>query len=409
MEVEVTKVLLTAGFPQRSFVANLQIMRLPVLLSFCTVATVAFAQPPNDQCSAVAPFDLSIGGNVVRTGTRTAATTTNDGVPTSVLMTTPNVASVWEAFTTTECSNVTVLYCNTPLPATTMWNFLSTTCPADVPIYFSFADFGIQCPNGQFGIQWFNLPPGTYYLPVYCTSTGGPYSMEFSAVACIPGPANDECAGAITLPVNTSCEPTVGSVANGTFSFPANACNGATGAANDDVWFSFVATGTQHTITLNTTSADLDAVMELFPADCSSTTPLACADATFEGGMEVMQASGLEVGATYRFRVFHYFTSITYEPEFTVCVTGDVGTGLDVPMAHDIRVFPTATEGLVYVQGVLPGSQVRVIDHLGRTMETGSVTSEGMVVDLADQPSGVYVVEVLGPDGSGSRRSVVRL
>ena len=78
-------------------------------------------------------------------------------------------------------------------------------------------------------------------------------------------------------------------------------------------------------------------------------------------------------------------------------------------MAHDIRVFPTATEGLVYVQGVLPGSQVRVIDHLGRTMETGSVTSEGMVVDLADQPSGVYVVEVLGPDGSGSRRSVVRL
>ncbi|MBL7956173.1 MAG: T9SS type A sorting domain-containing protein [Flavobacteriales bacterium] len=384
-------------------------MRLHLLLSFCTAASVAFAQPPNDQCSAVTPFDLSIGSTVVRNGTRTAATTTNDGVPTSVLMTTPNVATVWEAFTTTECSNVTVLFCNTPLPATTMWNFLSTTCPADVPIYFSFADFGLLCPNGQFGIQWFNLPPGTYYLPIRCTTSGGDYSMELSAVACIPGPANDECAGAIDLLVNTSCEPTPGSVENGTFSFPATACNGATGVANDDVWFSFVATGTQHTITLNTTSADLDAVMQLFPGDCSSTTPIACADATLDGGTEVMQASGLEVGATYRFRVFHYYTALAYEPEFTICVTGDVGTGMIAPEDPGVRVLPTATQDIVTVQGIRPGSQVRLIDQLGRTLETISVTGEPTVVDLSARRSGVYVVEVLGPDGSGSRISVVRL
>ncbi len=324
-------------------------------------------------------------------------------------MTTPNVATVWEAFTTTECSNVTVLFCNTPLPATTMWNFLSTTCPADVPIYFSFADFGLLCPNGQFGIQWFNLPPGTYYLPIRCTTSGGDYSMELSAVACIPGPANDECAGAIDLLVNTSCEPTPGSVENGTFSFPATACNGATGVANDDVWFSFVATGTQHTITLNTTSADLDAVMQLFPGDCSSTTPIACADATLDGGTEVMQASGLEVGATYRFRVFHYYTALAYEPEFTICLTGDVGTGMIAPEDPGVRVLPTATQDIVTVQGIRPGSQVRLIDQLGRSLETISVTGEPTVVDLSARRSGVYVVEVLGPDGSGSRISVVRL
>lgn len=375
---------------------------------FSFLALFSAAQPENDQCSAVTPFELSIGNTVTRAGTRTAATTTNDGVAGSVLMTTANVATVWEAFTTTECSNVSVLYCGTALPATTMWNFLSTTCPADVPIYFSYANFGMLCSNGQFGIQWFNLPAGTYYLPIYCTASGGAYSVDISAAACIPGPANDDCVGTFPLPVNTTCQPFDGSVENGTFSFAASVCNGATGNPNDDVWFSFVATSTEHTIRMDALPGDLDAVIELFDGDCSSTTPIACADDGLEEAPETLVAEDLMIGATYRFRIFHYYTSFALYPEFTVCVTGDTGTGLVEVDGGQMSVRPTATDGSTTIFGASNGSLFRIIDHVGRVVEHGRISSEQYVIDLTGRSAGLYVIEVVAPNGERERMSVVR-
>lgn len=383
-------------------------MRTPLLVLSFAIISIAQAQPPNDQCSAVTPFDLSIGSTVTRTGTRTGATTTNDGVPTSILMNTPNVATVWESFTTTECSNVTVLYCGTSGAATTMWNFLTTTCPADERIFFSYANFGILCPNGQFGIQWFNLPAGTYYLPIYCTAAGGNYEVELSAVACIPGPVNDNCAGATPLAVNTTCVPVDGSVENGTFSFPAEECNGATGDPNDDVWFSFVATGTTHTITVDGLDGDLDITVELFGDDCGTAAPIACADATLDGGVETIEAEGLQVGGTYYLRVFHYYSSFAIEPEFTVCVTGDTGTGLRDTEGSSISIFPTATDGPVTIAGVVGGTTYRVFDRTGRMVAMGTMKGDRHVLDLSADPSGVYLIDVTVPSGRSERVSVVR-
>ncbi|MBL7950589.1 MAG: hypothetical protein JNM62_02615 [Flavobacteriales bacterium] len=383
-------------------------MRAFTTVFLLCITIAATAQPPNDQCSAVTPFDLSIGSSVTRTGTRTGATTTNDGVAGSALMTTPNATTVWEAFTTTECSNVSVLFCGTPLPATNMWNFITATCPADVPIYFSYANFGILCPNGQFGIQWFNLPAGTYYLPIQCTPSGGQYTVEFSAATCIPGPANDDCANAISLTVNTVCEPVDGSVEHATFSFPASECNGATGNPNDDVWFSFVATGSEHTIQVNGLPGDLDAVIELFGSDCSVTTPIACADAGLAEDSETIEAEGLEVGSTYRFRVFHYYTSLAIAPEFTVCVTGDTGTGLHGTERSSIAVRPTLTDGLVTVSGAAMGSSFRVIERTGRVVEQGRISIDQQQLDLSGHPIGVYSIEIITPDGVRDRISVVR-
>ena len=381
-------------------------MRATLLLLFFATALITSAQPPNDQCANVTPFDLGIGASVTRTGTRTGATTTNDGVPTSTLMTTPNVASVWEAFTTTECSNVTVLFCGTPLPATTMWNFITATCPADVPIYFSYANFGILCANGQYGIQWFNLPAGTYYLPIYCTPAGGAYSVEFSAAVCNPGPANDDCAGAIPLAVNTSCTPTNGSVLDGTFSFAAQSCNGATGDPNDDVWFSFVATSPQQTITMTAQGNGMDAVLELFEGDCTAPNLIACADATLGGGTENIVNNGLTVGSTYRFRVFHYYTSWATDPVFSVCVTGDSGTGLEQRSEPSITIFPTYTDGPVTIAGAASGDRFRIVDHLGKLVDEGRI--KGSVESLVLGRSGAFVIEVFGQNGKSHRASVVR-
>lgn len=359
---------------------------------------MALAQPPNDQCSAVTPIALATGSSLTLTGTRTGATTANDGVPSSVLMTTAGVATVWEAFTTTTCSNVSVLYCGTALPATTMWNFLSASCPADQPIYFSYANFGILCPNGQFGIQWFNLPAGTYYLPIYCTSAGGAYSLQLSAAACLPGPANDECAGATALAVNTTCVTTNGSVENGTLSMPATECNSATGDANDDVWFSFVATGTMHTITMNGLGGDIDGVIELYDGNCSASDLLACGDATLDGGIETIEATDLTVGTTYYVRVFHWYTALALEPAFTICVTGDTPTGIAEAQDVALLAHPNPTNGLITLEGLTANSTVVVRDAVGRAVMQQRIAGTMTTLDLTDLPAGTYLIESLDSD-----------
>lgn len=383
-------------------------MRVPTLFFFTAVCNIAFAQPPNDQCSAVTPVTLSVGSTFTLSGTRTGATTTNDGVPGSVLMTTAGVATVWEAFTTTTCSNVTALFCGTALPATTMWNFITPDCPSDSAIYFSYANFGILCPNGQFGIQWFNLAPGTYYLPIYCTGAGGAYTLELSAAACIPGPANDECAGAVPLNVNTSCITTSSSVENGTLSFAATTCNGSLGNANDDVWFSFVATGTDHTVTVNGTSGDVDAVVDLFEGTCAGLNAIACADATFDGGIETLNATGLVVGNTYYVRVFHWYTALAIDPEFTICITGAIATSVSEVAGTLFSVFPNPTNGTTTLSGTDNAQSILMRDAVGRVVGKHPSTGARTTLDMGTLPSGTYTVEVVAPDGTARRVTIVK-
>lgn len=160
------------------------------LLFSLVVPVVLCAQPANDLCTNVTPQALAAGYSLTFSGTRACTTSAGDGVAGSALITTAGVASVWHAFNTTVCSDVTALCCNTPLPATTQWNFL-TTCLGNTQSSFSLANFGGSCTNGQFGIRWVNLPPGTYYMPVYGMTGNGPYEIFISAVACTPGPANE--------------------------------------------------------------------------------------------------------------------------------------------------------------------------------------------------------------------------
>ena len=73
---------------------------------------------------------------------------------------------------------------------------------------------------------------------------------------------NDQCSTAMTLIQNLDCQPITDSVANATQSLPG--CS-AGSTANDDVWFSFVATSADPIIEV-AGSASFDAVVEIFDA-----------------------------------------------------------------------------------------------------------------------------------------------
>jgi hypothetical protein len=132
--------------------------------------------------------------------------------------------------------------------------------------------------------------------------------------------ANDNCSGAISLSVssNESCTGSVnGTSTGGTQSIPPITCNNLTATnADDDVWYSFVATATSHIITVDGAS-NMDAVIDLRSGACDGMN-IDCADQTGSDGIEVLTETGLNIGDTYFIRVYDFATG---GGDFTICVT----------------------------------------------------------------------------------------
>jgi len=126
---------------------------------------------------------------------------------------------------------------------------------------------------------------------------------------------SDNCSSATLISVTANCSsPTNGTTTGATLSI-----SGCVGNADDDVWYQFVATATSHQITV-VPSASMDPVVQLFSGICSSLATISCMDATFTGQNEVINATGLTIGNTYRLRVYHYGVG-SGSGNFTICVT----------------------------------------------------------------------------------------
>lgn len=161
---------------------------------------------------------------------------------------------------------------------------------------------------------------GTYYIIIdhLPAPTCGEFTLDI--VAPPAGPANDNCANAVNLlpSASTTCQtPTSGTTVNATSFNTAPPC---TGTADDDVWYSFVATSTFHTVIV-TANTGFDPVLNLRAGNnCTTTTNLACADKTGAGGIESITYTGFTVGIRYYARVFSFFNG-TGQGGFNICVT----------------------------------------------------------------------------------------
>ncbi|MBH8559965.1 fibronectin type III domain-containing protein [Hymenobacter negativus] len=175
------------------------------------------------------------------------------------------------------------------------------------------------------------LTPNTSYTITITTNcsnggTSSPVTFVFTSPAASTAtpPANDNCSGAIALTSGTTCTPTTGTTVGATQSQAPIACGGYTGNSDDDVWYSFVASATSHTVTV-TGNGTFDAVVDVRSGTCASSTNIGCADATTAGGIETATLTGLTVGSTYYVRVYSYDAGTT--GTFTICVTGGSGGG----------------------------------------------------------------------------------
>jgi hypothetical protein len=133
--------------------------------------------PPNDDCGGAVAAALSTPGSITQSGNNTGATV---DPPTQYVM-------VWEAFTISQCSNVTINFCQSGSEFTAFFASIANSCPVD------FLAGIINGGNDECNVYFFGLEAGTYYIPVRVETDGstpiGAYTIAVSAEPCAnPGP-----------------------------------------------------------------------------------------------------------------------------------------------------------------------------------------------------------------------------
>jgi hypothetical protein len=131
-----------------------------------------------------------------------------------------------------------------------------------------------------------------------------------------PPLANDNCSGGSSLTVNSASTCTTTSL--GTTVGATQSIAACVGTADDDVWYSFVATQPIHLLT-ETPGTIGDAVIQAYSGTCASLTTIACVNDETSGN-ETSTLTGLTIGSTYYVRV-HSFANGSGQGTFTMCVT----------------------------------------------------------------------------------------
>jgi len=135
--------------------------------------------------------------------------------------------------------------------------------------------------------------------------------MFFSAKAQL---VNDDCSGAINLTVSSteSCTNQVSATTEG--ATPSGVESPCYGEADDDIWFSFVATATAHTISISNKEGEgIDTYFQVLKGSCDNLTAILCSD------WDSKTVSGLTVGEKYYVRAYSFYAERSVS--FDICVS----------------------------------------------------------------------------------------
>ncbi|WP_312903247.1 T9SS type A sorting domain-containing protein, partial [Chryseobacterium taichungense] len=285
----------------------------------CSEISFTTAAPPsNDDCAGA--IALTVNPDLL-CGAITSGTTIGASASTETAATcgaTGTNDDVWFKFTATSTSHRIVLS-NVSGSTDMAMAAYSGTCGSLVQMTCS--DPNTMDVTGLTVGQEYKVRVWTFSSVATTTAT-----FDICVGTLPPPPANDDCAGAISLTVNPDllCGATTsGTTLWATPSTETAPSCGATGI-NDDVWFKFTATSTSHRITLSNVSGSTDMAMAAYSGICGSLVQVSCSDPN------TVDLTGLTVGQEYKVRVWTFSSTTTTTATFDICV----GT-LPPPPAND--------------------------------------------------------------------------
>ncbi|MGH7150187.1 MAG: hypothetical protein ACREIU_05800, partial [Planctomycetota bacterium] len=255
---------------------------LPALLA-AALASLAAAQPPNDECAgAIAVFD---GTNppATNSGSNTSAPPWTCGAGTN---------DVWYSYAASCTGIATFSFCS---GGTANYDTVIEAFSGSCAALNLLACNDDACSGGRSQLS-VPVTAGTVYL-VRVGGFGGEVGNFTLGISCSPAALpNDECAGAI--PIAEGLNP-AGSSVGATTSPPVWAC----GNGGNDVWFSYSPTCTDNaTFSLCSPGfASYDSVLAVYDGACGSLSLLGCNDDACTLSSEVTVP--VVAGSTYFVRV----------------------------------------------------------------------------------------------------------
>ena len=273
------------------------------------VTHTAPAGPVNDFCSDVITLTSSLTCNYT-TGSTLGATQSITGSCTG-----NGDDDVWYQFVAQATSHTVKVQ-----------GFGAFDAVVDIRSNSSCSGTNIMCTDasGAAGLETANLTSltigSTYLIRVYhygAGDGGGDFDICVTHTAPV-APPNDLCSDVISLSSSLNCNYTSGYTTGATQTITGN----CTGNGDDDVWYSFTAVATSHTVKVQS-GTGFDAVIDIRSNSSCSGTNIQCADASGSGGLETANLTGLTIGSTYLVRVYH-FGAGAGSGNFQICVTHTV-------------------------------------------------------------------------------------
>jgi len=217
-------------------------------------------------------------------------------------------------------------------------------------------------------------------------------------------PANDECVDAIELDVEYNiasyedATPTAGTIYGSTDSgIEAETCDGWTGTADDDVWYSFVANSEVISITLEDT---FDGIVNLFEGSCGGLTLIGCKDS---GANPQIDMTDLTVGEEYFIRVFSYSSSPQINNDFNIAVWSEgFGVGIADTLIDGFNMYPNPVKDVLNLTAQNKIDFVSIYNLVGQEVLTVLPNTTETQVDMSNLPVGAYIVKVQAGSQLGS-------
>ncbi|MFN8116267.1 MAG: T9SS type A sorting domain-containing protein [Bacteroidia bacterium] len=263
-------------------------------------------------------------------------------------------------------------------------------------------------PNGSMPMLTISgqTPGATLYVRFweFGNDNNGTFGLCATAAASVSVPGNDNCSGSFSVAVSTTSlciSSTTATSTNATQSLA-----GCIGNADDDVWFSFVASSNTHSISVTPGTMN-NAVFQVFTGTCAGLTTYSCVNNTSGTSVESSIIEGLNIGTTYYVRVYSNGNN-TNTGTFSVCITtpdnpcssltniASCGTSISTTFAagtgsygtsacgfttggyEKIFTFTPATTGNYYIQ---QGSSFAYIDYQFKLVSAGCSSTGWTCVD----------------------------
>jgi hypothetical protein len=238
----------------------------------------------------------------------------------------------------------------------------------------------------------------TYYVRVYHSESLLLTSVFNICVQNYPTPANDLCSGAVALTPNTNCVTTTGSFSGSSNTGTTTTCSAS---SLQDVWYSFVATDPNMSITLSNV-LNVNLGMEIITGSCTGTS-FVCDDSSSSTSTEFYQSNTFVVGQTYYVRVFHS-ESLLLTSAFTICVQNPtLSSGENT--VEVFNLYPNPVTDFFEIETNLKIKEVSLLTLNGQLIKS----EKQKRVYTSNMSKGVYLVKVEDENGNISVKKIIKL